>query len=251
MKVLILAAGFSTRLYPLTKNFPKALLEVGGKPIIEYLTDELVQISKIDEMAIVSNKRYLKLFEHWLDKKYPTKTIKLISNQVTSPETRLGAVYDLKFGLERLNWYSDQVMVLASDTVAAVKIRELIDYSEKNIDSVVNVVYNTKDTEDIKNKLGCVQLDGESIIKFWEKPEKPETTFTSVPYYIFPPEALKLIKVFTRQNLKGDSPGYFIAWLMGKYPVIAYKIDNYYYDSNTIESYNKLKEMVGDHRLKI
>jgi glucose-1-phosphate thymidylyltransferase len=236
MKVIVLAAGFSTRLYPLTHYFPKGLLPIHGTAITGYVLNDLVKNTKIKDIAFLTNHRYAPLFDVWLKANYAT--IKLIDNGVTEVDKRLGAIGDLLYVLNQTNW-NDDLLVLSSDTLTSLKLSEFIEFFQTHR-GVVNSIFDTKDAEIIRKKLGCAVIAGEKIIQFIEKPENPPTTLTSIPFYIFPKEAIPLIRQYVSEGNPLDAPGSIVPWLIGKLPVFAFKTTGYYFDVGTIEVYNKL-----------
>jgi glucose-1-phosphate thymidylyltransferase len=239
MKAIILAAGFCTRLFPQTEYFPKALLPIDSKAILSYVLDDLVELKNINDIALVTNHRYIEIFRVWLASQYPKLKFKLINNQVTSPDSRLGAIGDLHFSLKQLGW-QDDLLILASDTLTSLKLKNFIAFFQHHR-GVVNAIFDTHDPAIISKKLGCVTLDGIKISRFAEKPEVPETTLTSVPYYIYPKEALRLISDYIAAGENTDAPGSIISWFIGKIPCFAYKTNGgYYYDVGTIEIFNRL-----------
>jgi glucose-1-phosphate thymidylyltransferase len=238
MKAIVLAAGFSTRLYPLTKYFPKGLLPIKDKALAGYVLDELVNSSQIDEIAFVTNHLFYPLFEVWLKAYYPKKKITLLDNGVSNLEHRLGAIGDLKFVLEKMRW-EDDLLVLSSDTLTSMNFPKFLEFFSKN-NGFINAVFDTHDKEIIRKKLGCAILEGDKIIKFVEKPEAPASTLTSIPFYIYPKKSLSLINQYLQQGGASDAPGSIISWLIGKMPVFGYKVQGYYYDVGTVEVYNKL-----------
>ena len=241
MNVLILAGGFSTRLYPLTKTSPKALLPLAGKPIVNYAVDQLISISGLNKWVLVSNHVFVQSFSEWKDQYYPGQNIYIIDNGVRTIEERLGAVGDILFALEHTQWNED-MLVIASDTVSSLRFNNFLDFF-KTHRWVANAVYKVDDTEKIKNRLGCVIKEGDKIVDFIEKPENPPSLFTSIPYYIFSKETLQFIKEYGRdKNNSLDTPGSLIAWMVKKTTVFAYDIGpGYYFDVGTIETYESLK----------
>lgn len=240
MKAIILAAGFSTRLYPLTKLFPKGLLPVDGKAIVDFMLGDLLNTQGIDEMVMVTNKLYFPLFNTWLKTYYKDSGIELVSDETVSKDDRLGAIGDLQFILDKKGW-SDDLVILPSDTLTSVKIADLVNFFHKNR-GVVNVLYDTQDKDAIKNRLGCAVVDGNKITQFVEKPEDPPTTLTSVPYYIYPKEVLSMVKNYIEEGGSVDAPGSIISWFLSKTSVFGYKIEGYYYDVGTVEVYNQIAE---------
>jgi glucose-1-phosphate thymidylyltransferase len=239
MKAVIVAAGFSTRLYPLTEHFPKGLLEINHKAITGYVVDNLVQLSPQLETVLVTNHRYFDHFQSWVTKHYPHAPIEVIDDGTQHPDERLGAIGDLEFVIEQKGWQDEDLLVLASDTLTTLNLTEFIAFFHQHR-GVINAVFDTKDKEVIREKLGCVILDGDNIIEFQEKPAEPKSTITSVPFYIFPKEASVLIGEYKAQGHSTDAPGSIIAWLIGKVPVYAFMTRGYYHDVGTKEVYDKL-----------
>jgi glucose-1-phosphate thymidylyltransferase len=239
MKAIILAAGFCTRLFPITQYFPKGLLTLNGKAILSYLLDDLATVTDIDSIGLVTNSRYIKIFDYWLKTYYPKLEINLIDNHISNPDNRLGAIGDLIFTLNQEKSEVD-TLVLASDTLTSLKLSNLISFFKVNR-GLINALFDIKNPDLIKKRLGCAQVDGVKLINFVEKPELPATTLTSIPYYIYPKELLKYIFDYQKSGKSLDAPGSIISWLIGKVPVFGYNIGaGFYYDVGTIETYNKL-----------
>jgi glucose-1-phosphate thymidylyltransferase len=237
MKTIILGGGFSTRLYPLTEFFPKSLLKIKEKEIIKYLIEDLIT-TNCGEIACISNNRYFDTFDKWFKKNFPQ--IKLINNGINMPEDRLGAIGDILFTLEELKW-EDDLLVLSSDTLSSLKLANFINFYQSH-QGVVNAVFDTKNTETIRNKLGCVKLNSNNeIVEFEEKPENPQSTLTSIPYYIFPKSVIPLIKKYKKEGHNLDAPGSIIHWLIKKTQVYGFIETGYYYDVGTKETFNLLK----------
>lgn len=243
MKTIILAGGFSTRLYPKTEFFPKSLLQIQGKEIVEYLIEDLLSSfpvsQKENEIILISNNRYFKIFEKWLKEKHPQ--IKILNNGVDNSEKRLGAIGDILFVLNKTKW-EDDLLVLSSDTLSSLKLKEFIGFFKKKR-GVINAIFDTKNINIIKNKLGCVKINSKNeITEFIEKPENPQSTLTSIPYYIFPKKDILLIKKYQKQGGNLDAPGSIISWLIGKTKVYAFQVHGFYFDVGTNEIYDKLQK---------
>jgi glucose-1-phosphate thymidylyltransferase len=239
MHAIILAAGFCTRLFPITENFPKALLTIGGREILRNLLDDLESVSEINKIVLITNGRYSEIFTNWLGTNYNKLNIEVINNKVMQPNDRLGAIGDLLFGLKAINNTTD-TMVLASDTLTSLNLKDFTEYFHQQ-SGIVNAVFDTKGKEIIRSKLGCVEVKDERIMAFTEKPVEPKTTLTSIPYYIFPKEVLPLVKKYPETGLSLDAPGSLIQWLVTQTPCFAYQLNNgYYYDVGTIDVLNEL-----------
>ena len=123
MKCLILAAGYATRLYPLTKDTPKPLLEVAGKSILERLLDKISLIEKIDHVYVVTNSRFAKAFGDWVEQYTYTKPLTVIDDGTTSNDNRLGAIGDIQFVIEQVG-LADDLMILAGDNLFDFDLRD-------------------------------------------------------------------------------------------------------------------------------
>jgi len=243
MNALILGAGFSTRLYPLTEFFPKGLLDIGGKAILQYVLDDILSCG-ISNITVVTNHRYFEAFNDWKEREYKEKEIVLLDDGVDTPEHRLGAVRDMCFAIEKQNLQDDDLLVVASDTLTSLHMQEFLAFFASHR-GVVNAVYSVSDISSITGKLGCVVLENNRIVEFIEKPEKPKSTYTSIPYYIFPKESIASIFQYAKVGVALDAPGSLISWMVGKIPVFGYDIGNgYYYDVATKETYDMLKKDV-------
>jgi glucose-1-phosphate thymidylyltransferase len=238
MKSIILAAGFCTRLFPITEYFPKALLTVSGKAILSYILDDVVNKKDIDDIVLVTNHRYKDIFSVWLRTRYPNRHIPVIDNGIRTPNNRLGAVGDLAYVLQKLKW-QDDVLVLASDTIATISVKKFIQFYY-NHNGPINAVFDTEHKETIRKKLGCVNISGDRLVEFVEKPENPATTLTSIPYYIFSKASLGLLPEYMKSDVSKDAPGFFMSWMVNKIPSYAYVVKGMYSDVGTIDAYNAL-----------
>lgn len=248
MHAVVLAGGFSTRLYPLTKFYPKALLPLNGHVIISRLLDDLLRNIEIEKIFIVSNHRYYHIFEYYLGAQYPKSRIILVDDHITEPDKRLGSIGDL-VKIIKLSHIKNDLCVFASDTVTSLRIGNFLKYFHKlNQTGIVNGVYDTNDRNVISGRLGCVVTQKNKIIGFIEKPIKPLTTLTSIPYYIIPKNSINRVIEYNKTNYSQDAPGSFLSWVIDKVPVYSYLLskNGYYFDVGTLESYNKLL----DHYLK-
>jgi glucose-1-phosphate thymidylyltransferase len=247
MKVIILAAGFSTRLKPLTNNFPKGLLKIKGKEIISVILKKINNIHNFQDLFLVTNDVCYPHFIKFFEESAILKKWSVFRNGVSVENNRLGAIGDLVLMLEKVGM-DDDILVLPSDTLVSLDFNKLLDFYKKNR-GFVNVVYDAGDKEVIKEKLGCAELDGDKLVSFEEKPIEPKSTLQSVPIYIYPKEVLPLIKEYASDpNNNLDSPGSIVPYLIGKIPTFAYQIkDGYYHDVGTLEDYEKLNKGVIEY----
>lgn len=235
MKCLFLAAGYATRLYPLTKNYPKPLLEISGKPILDWLIEDLETTKRIDEYIVVSNHRFISHFKEW--KSHHSQKITIVDDRTETNETRLGAIADIGFVIKKLS-LSDDLLVLAGDNVLDFSLKCLIDFYDKKQSSSV-FYYEERDISTLP-KRSCMSLDeNQKIIRMAEKPEKPFSNLCCPPFYLYKKEDLKYIDKMIKQEKNLDSPGAFVDFLSRKTSVFAMKMPGKRYDIGTIETYNK------------
>lgn len=242
MNVIILAAGFSTRLYPLTKKFPKALLKVKNKPILNYVVDDLMTVHGINQAILITNGLYFPSFKQWLKDQRLSFPLKIINNEVLEPDKRQGALGDLAMALKAIP--PDDTLVVASDTLISESVQKFVKVCDTK-QQAATMLCDLKDKNLIASKLGCASVDDNgTIIKFEEKPIKPTSTLAAIPYYFFPVKTLKYIDEYLRDDNAVDAPGSLLNWLINKIPVYGYIIENgYYYDIGTKEALEKANKI--------
>lgn len=242
MKCLILAAGYATRLYPLTENFPKPLLEVGGKTILDWLLDDMDTMGVIDEYVVISNHKFAHHFEKWAATK-PMK-ITVVDDGTSSNETRLGAVRDIQFAIEKLQ-LDDDMLVMAGDNLLDFSMQQFIRFAlEKN--APCTMCYYEPSFEKLL-KSGIVTVDEtDRIVKMTEKVPNPESNLVSVAFYYYPKEIVKLISQALAEGCGADAPGSFMIWVSQRFTSYSMKMPGSRYDVGDIESYtNVQKEYKG------
>ncbi len=236
MKCLILAAGYATRLYPLTENFPKPLLDVGGKTILDWLVDDLNTSGAIDEFVVISNHKFARIFEEWAAKKKFRVTV--VDDGTDTNETRLGAVRDIEFAINRQGLDTDMT-VIAGDNVLDFSLTKFLDYCvEKKASCVMRYFEQYVKT---LVKRGVLELDDDRVISMEEKPEKPKTQWCCPPFYYYTRKDAKRIGEALEDGCGYDAPGSFIAWLCQKSPVYAMEMPGSRYDVGNPESYTKIR----------
>ena len=238
MKCLILAAGYATRLYPLTENFPKPLLEVGGKTILDWLVDDIDTAGEIDEYVVISNHKYAPHFESWAKTK--AQKITVVDDGTESNETRLGAVRDIEFAIEKLGIKSD-MLVIAGDNVLDFSLTKFISYiKEKNASAIMR--YYEPDEKKLL-KCGVVTIDeNDKIIRMTEKSPTPETHWCTPPFYYYTETDAMRIGEAIADGCGTDAPGSYIAWLAKTSDVYAMEMPGKRYDIGNLESYEKVKK---------
>jgi len=239
MKAIILAGGFSTRLYPLTRHTPKGLLPLLGKPIARYVLDDMAVTGELSGITLVTTSLFHPRFDAFCKKTYGGR-ISVIQNGVMDEHTRLGALGDLAFALSHTGW-KDDILVATSDTVSSLRLTPFISFFNK-YHAPATVVFRAPSRDLIANRLGCAVLDGDRVVSFVEKPAVPESDFIGVPFYIFPKESLALIRDYLAEGHPKDAPGAIIPWLITKGPVYGYRLHGYYHDVGTVVTYQELNE---------
>lgn len=241
MHCIILAAGFATRLYPLTHNFPKALLPLKGKALVDYLIEDVIDQKDISHCTVVTNGKFYPIFKKHIKNAFPGKDISVINNGITDESQKNGAIKDVLIALtaEKVN---DDILVLASDTYTSLRLQDFIRFY-KQFKTITTAVYDGGDKERIRDKLGCAVVKKNVLIQFIEKPAVPPSTLMAVPFYIIPAKELPFISDYIQKN-NADAPGSFIAWAIQKTPVHAFNMGSgYYHDIGTKEAYDKIKSL--------
>lgn len=239
MKALILAAGYATRLYPLTKDRPKSLLLVGKKAIIDYLIEKLDRIAEIDTIYIVTNEKFYGVFRDWLKTRRPKKRIVIENDGSTTNEDRLGAIGDMRLALERHRIYDD-VMILAGDNVFDWGLKEFADFAREKPGSFAFGAYDIGDKAKAINTYGVVEIDDNGeMINFLEKPETPPTSLIATGIYYFPQDKLNLITQYLKVGNEKDAPGHLIQWVHKEHEVRCHVFKGAWFDIGDLESYRK------------
>ena len=238
MKCLILAAGYATRLYPLTENFPKPLLTVGDKTILDWLLDDIDTSGKVDEYVVISNHKFAHHFDAWAKTK-PYK-ITVVDDGTESNETRLGAVKDVQFAIETLGLDSD-MLVIAGDNVLDFSLTRFVAYADQKKTSCIMRYFEAEEKK--LQKSGVVEIDSnDRILGMEEKPQNPKSNWCCPPFYYYTKEDAKLVKVGIEKGCGTDAPGSYIAWLSGVTTVHAMEMPGKRYDIGNLESYEQVKK---------
>jgi len=244
MKVIILAAGYATRLYPLTLTQPKPLLPVAGQPMIDYVLDNLAPIGGIDRIYVVTNAKFAGHFQQW-SADYRANKAKLnftiVNDLSTDDRNKLGAIGDIHFVLKSQN-VADDIIVVAGDNLFSEKLSGFGKFCrEKN--APVLGVYDVGNLEEIK-KYNAITLNGNGRITFFEeKPKNPTSTLTGIALYYYPRGTLPLIKQYVAEGNNPDQPGRLIQWLYPRLPVYTWTVPGLWYDigsKETLEEANRI-----------
>lgn len=236
MTAIILAAGYATRMYPLTLNFPKPLLEVGEKKIIDHLLDDLVQ-SGVERTVVVSNHKFIDQFTSWADTR---ENVIVLDDGSVDNDHRLGAVKDIEFAIEEAN-IDDDIVVLAGDNVLNFSLSSFIKYGKEKKTTCI-MRHEQRDINKLR-KTGVIVIDdNDLVLEMEEKPQEPKSIWAVPPFYYYTKEDIKLIKEGIESGCGTDAPGSFISWLVKKKPVHAFLMPGERYDVGSIEGYEKIKK---------
>jgi glucose-1-phosphate thymidylyltransferase len=244
MKVIILAAGYATRLYPLTLTQPKPLLPVAGKPMVEYVLDNLAPIGGIDRIYVVTNAKFADHFQKWADNYRETKAklnFTIVNDGSTDDTNKLGAIGDIHYVLKTQN-VDDDLIVVAGDNLFSEKLEGFGKFvGEKN--APVLAVYDVGNLEEIK-KYNSITVDGTGRITFFEeKPKNPTSTITGIALYYYPKATVPLIKQYIAEGNNPDQPGRLVQWLYPRTPFYTWRVPGIWYDigsKETLEEANKI-----------
>ena len=237
MKCLILAAGYATRLYPLTENFPKPLLKVGEKTILDWLVDDIDSSDSVDEYIIISNHKFAHHFDKWAKEK--KQKITVVDDGTYTNETRLGAVKDIQFAMDKLS-ICDDVIVIAGDNLLDFSLTKFIEYAKEKNTSCVMRYFEPEFNKLLKT--GIVTVDeNDKILEMTEKSPTPATNWCCPPFYYYTKEDACLVKKGIEEGCGTDAPGSFIAWLCKQTTVHAMEMPGSRYDIGNLQSYEKVK----------
>lgn len=243
MKALILAAGYATRLYPYTKNFPKPLLEINKKPIIEYLIEKLDNLRGLSEIIVVTNDRFFVNFKNWSDNLKTCKKIRIINDLTSSPRDRLGAIGDMNFVFSKAGFNSDY-LVIGGDNFFQEPLTEFLALARKKPRAVTIGICDVEKKKEARN-YGVVRLDAQQrIVDFQEKPDKPQTTLIAMCLYYFPRAQVGIIREYLKNpENNSDAAGAYIGWLSRNKDVRGVVFKNYWMDIGQIKNYEKVSKI--------
>ena len=242
MKCLILAAGYATRLYPLTENFPKPLLEVGGKAILDHLIEDIDGAVDddgrplVDEYIVVSNARFAGIFRDWAASR---PRIRVVDDGTWSNETRLGAVRDIQLGIEAAA-VADDLFVMAGDNLLSFSLREFFSYARERACTCIMRYWESDERR--LHRTGVAEVDADGLVlSMEEKPVEPKSNWCCPPFYFICAEDVPKVAEGIAAGCAVDAPGSFIAWLCARTRVHAWEMPGPRYDIGNLESYAAVK----------
>ena len=246
MKVLILAAGYATRLYPLTLSRPKPLLEVAGKPMIEHVLDNIAPIPDIDRVYVVTNAKFAGQFQQWANHYRATKSkldFTIINDGSTDDTNKLGAIGDLNLVLEREK-VDDDLIVVAGDNLFSESLEQFGSYCRTR-NAPVLAVYDVGNLEEIK-KYNSISIAYDGRITFFEeKPKEPKSTLTGIALYFYPRASLPLIRQYVAEGNNPDQPGRLVQWMYQRTPFYTWRVPGIWFDIGSKETLDEANRIFG------
>lgn len=232
MKAIILAAGYATRLYPLTLDKPKPLLQVGGKTILDHILFKIEVLDEVDQIYIITNDKFYPQFSKWKNPQAKKKCT-IISDGTAELDQRLGAIGDIRFVIEKAG-ISDDCMILAGDNLFNFDLSQFVSFFKKKGSCVA--CYELGDLKKAAH-FGVIQLgENQRILKFLEKPKNPPCSLISMGIYCYTAQDLLMIEDYFSEGRSPDAPGYFLEWLSKKKEVYGCVIEGDWFDIGDIQS---------------
>ncbi len=237
MKLIILAAGYATRLYPLTLNKPKPLLPVAGKPMLEHVLDNIATIRSIEHAYVVTNAKFATHFEEWAENyRHPNLnfSFSIVNDQSTDDSNKLGAIGDMHLVMKKY-LLDDDIIVVGGDNLFSNDLAEFGEYCER-MKAPVTAVYDVGDLEEIK-KYNAIEIDADGRITYFEeKPKVPKSTLTGIALYYYPKSVLPLIQQYIEEGNNPDQPGRLVQWFYQRVPFYTWKVPGLWYDVGSLET---------------
>lgn len=243
MKDIIIAAGYATRLYPLTKNFPKPLLKIGSTSILGRLIADIDTIDDISGHVVVTNHKFATFFNDWVAHAHTCKPIRIIDDGTTDNDNRLGAVRDLLLAIDRCA-VDEDILVAAADNILDFSLAGFVRYAAQKGTSAIMCHYEPETYK--LQRTGVIAVDSEMrVLAMQEKPSEPVSHYAVPPFYIYKKSDLPLVKECMEHGCGNDAPGNLARYLCGKTVIHAYEMPGKRYDIGSIDSYHEAQRLFG------
>ena len=263
MKLLILAAGFGTRLYPLTRDIPKSLLKIGKRHVIDYIWEKIEKVKDIQEVIIITNHKFYRDFLNWAKRKNKgkphlcvqegSKKLRILNDKVSHPKERLGAIGDMQFAIEKAK-VDEDLLVIGGDTFLNEDLDRFLRFSKDKTPHISVGLYSLHKEDDFR-KYAVVKIDRDSKVTYYrEKPKfspcaQGQDKLIGICLYYFPKEKLGLIKRYLSiENKKTDAPGNLISWLHKKTPIYGFRFKGLWLDVGDADTYKKCLMVLRQRR---
>jgi glucose-1-phosphate thymidylyltransferase len=244
MNALILAAGYATRLYPLTLNQPKPLIPVAGKPMIERVVDCLLPVPDLETLYIVTNHKFVNQFADWTQQyrdRNKSAQFEIIDDGSTSDADKLGAIGDIYFAVEKKGLYNRDLLIVAGDNLFSDSLANFAAFAYEHTATIG--VYDVRSLEEAKKYNQLTTNPAGIVTDFVEKPANPSSTLCAIALYYYGPETLSLLKAYLAEGNNADQPGRFVQWLHKRTDIFTYPIDGLWYDIGSHESLAEANEV--------
>jgi glucose-1-phosphate thymidylyltransferase len=246
---LVLAAGYATRLRPLTDEVAKPLLPLAGRPMLDYLYDKIAAVEEVDEVHVVTNSRFAADFRAWAERGEHPSLVTVHDDGTSSNEDRLGAIGDVRFVLERAGLEGEDLLVVAGDNLFEFDLGEFVSFWRAKEDGSAIGVHDVGDLE-LMRRYAMVELAGDDrITLFVEKPEAPTSTLAGIAVYLFRADHAALVRTYLDDDNSPDQPGRFVVWLYSRVPVYGYRFPGDWLDigdrEQLLDADNRMRDQLG------
>ncbi len=243
MKNIVIAAGYATRLGELTKNFPKPLLKIGESTILGRMLDDIDRIPDIDEHIVITNHKFASIFEDWAKEQHYSKPITIVDDGTETNDTRLGAVCDLLFAMDKLH-IDDDLLVVAADNLLFFTFKDFVDFA-KSKDASCIMCHEQPSIEKLQ-RTGVVVLDADNkVVNMEEKPQEPKSHWAVPPFYIYMKKDLDLVRHSVENGCGKDAPGNLAHYMVDNATMYAWPMNGGRFDIGSLDTYYEACEKYG------
>lgn len=243
MKNIVIAAGYATRLGELTRNFPKPLLKIGESTILGRMLDDIDRIPDIDEHIIITNHRFAHIFGEWASQQSYSKPVTIVDDGTSDNETRLGAVCDLLFAMDKLS-INDDMLVVAADNILLFSFMEFVDFAKSKGASCI-MCHEQPSIERLQ-RTGVVVLDDDcKVLDMEEKPQVPKSHWAVPPFYIYLRKDLDLVRHSVENGCGKDAPGNLAHYMVDNTVMYAWPMSAGRFDIGSLDSYEEAMKLFG------
>ena len=245
----MLAAGYATRLRPLTDEVAKPLLPLAGRPMLDYLYDKIAAVEDVDEVHVVTNSRFAADFRAWAQRGKRTLPITVHDDGTSSNEDRLGAIGDVRFVLEHAGLAGEDLLVVAGDNLFDFDLGGFVSFWRSKEDGSATGVHDVGDLELMRHYAMVELADDDRIALLVEKPEEPTSTLAGIAVYLFHAEHAALVQTYLDEGNSPDQPGRFVVWLYPRVPVYGYRFPGDWLDigdrEQLLDADNRMRDLRG------
>lgn len=243
MKNIVIAAGYATRLGELTRNFPKPLLKIGDTTILGRMLDDIDTIPEIDEHIIITNHKFSSIFEEWASRLHYTKPVTIVDDGTETNDTRLGAVCDLLYAMDKLA-IDDDILVVAADNLLFFSFREFVNFAKQKGTSCI-MCHHQPSVEKLRRTGVIIMDDNNKVLNMEEKPPVPKSEWAVPPFYIYLKKDLSLVRISVENGCGKDAPGNLAHYMVEHTPMHAWPMSADRFDIGSLDTYYEACEKFG------